>query len=206
MCVCVGNCMYVAFHINDSATQSPGLTQPPSLSCVILPFFRPHGASANPQYLLCGLLQKPVCPQRHPRPPAGLLSPTHPPSAPSLPGASVRQQLSTYRVTSDVSAAPPGLSRLPLQPFPPTSSLRKLRLGVAHTLIAAGLFPQRWHPAPSSPAGSSVQGVRVRRRLLMSAVSAAATLPLPSAVLTAPPAPQPRCLFLSESQPDTGPL
>lgn len=39
MCVCVGNCMYVAFHINDSATQSPGLTQPPSLSCVILPFF-----------------------------------------------------------------------------------------------------------------------------------------------------------------------
>lgn len=169
-------------------------------------FFPASWGECQPSVPFMWVIAKASLPPATPRPPAGLLSPTHPPSAPSLPGASVRQQLSTYRVTSDVSAAPPGLSRLPLQPFPPTSSLRKLRLGVAHTLIAAGLFPQRWHPAPSGPAGSSVQGVRVRRRLLMSAVSAAATLPLPSAVLTAPPAPQPRCLFLSESQPDTRPL
>lgn len=46
--------------INDAATQSPGLTRHPSVSCIILPFFRPHWVSASPQYLLCGLSQKPV--------------------------------------------------------------------------------------------------------------------------------------------------
>lgn len=111
----------------------------------------------------------------------------HPQFAPSVHSVSFlcRRETATHHLPNEVSTAPPGISRLPFQPRLPTSPLRKLHLSVADTFISAGLLPQRSYPAPSSSTGSSLQGVQTGRRLLISAMSAASTFLLPSAILKA---------------------